>query len=112
MSFRLTFADGPRRSRIFADEVLGELPVGSGSEGLSRSRDVERCADGNGRGQFNGEISDAGTGGGGGCSVAGNCLDQREQSFLRISLRVNLQRIVFRQLGLSESSVKSRQDRM
>lgn len=73
MSFRLNFADGPRRSRIFADEVLGELGVGSGNDefdgvvgrdGLSRSMDAERCGKeragggggGNGRAIVRGDI--------------------------------------------------------
>ena len=95
MSLRLNLADGPRRSRILADDVLGEVVDDSGNDetdgildigGLRRFVGVERFDnDEGGGGQFNGEIkllldevfngefilsdgdmSDAGTGGGGG----------------------------------------------
>jgi len=108
IGLRLNFADGPRRSRILADDVLGEFVAESengGTDeildvgGLRRFVDVERFGnDAGGGGQFNGEIrllfdevlsvgvvgggfrasdgdmSDAGTGGGGGRSVAANGL--------------------------------------
>jgi hypothetical protein len=101
IGLRLNLADGPRRSRILADDVLGEVVDASGNDetdgifdigGLRRFVDVERFGkdDGGGGGQFNveiklllggvfrvgvvgggfrlsdGEMSDAGTGGGGG----------------------------------------------
>ncbi len=110
IGLRLNFADGPRRSRILADDVLGEFVAESGNDetddildvgGLRRFIDVERFGnDAGGGGQFNGEIillldevlsvgvvgggfrvsdgdmSDAGTGGGGGRSVGVNVLKQ------------------------------------
>ncbi len=97
IGLRLNFADGPRRSRILADDVLGDVVDESGNDetfdigGLRRFVDVDRFGnDGGGGGQFNvgikllldevfrvgvvgggfrvsdGEMSDAGTGGGGG----------------------------------------------
>jgi hypothetical protein len=101
IGLRLNFADGPRRSRILADDVLGEVVDDSGNDetdgeilgigGLRRFVDVERFGnEGGGGGQFNvgirllldgvlcvgvvgggfrvsdGDMSDAGTGGGGG----------------------------------------------
>ena len=100
IGLRLNFADGPRRSRILTDDVLGEFVDESGNDetdeildigGLRRFVDVERFGnDGGGGGQFNveirlfldevlsvgvvgggfrvsdGDMSDAGTGGGGG----------------------------------------------
>jgi len=102
IGLRLNFADGPRRSRILADDVLGEFVDESENDepdeildigGLRRFVDVERFGNdgGGGGGQFNveiillldevlsvgivvgggfrvsdGDMSDAGTGGGGG----------------------------------------------
>lgn len=109
IGLRLNFADGPRRSRILADDVLGEFVDVSGNDepdgildigGLRRFVDVERFGkDDSEGGQFNvgirlgldgvvcvgvggdgfklsdGDISEAGTGGGGGWSVAANDIE-------------------------------------
>lgn len=96
IGFRLNFAEGPSRSRIFAEEVLGEFGGGSGNDGtdgtfdtvgLRRFGGVERVVskgedggalsvaiscdfgcvgDGEEFRVSEGEMSEAGTGGGGG----------------------------------------------
>ena len=107
IGFRLNLADGPSRSRILADDVLGELVNGSGNDGmegtfetggLRRFGGVERVVnegeggggqlnddirlllDGDGEGfrASEGEMSDAGTGGGGGWMAAANDLEHGE----------------------------------
>ena len=66
IGLRLNLADGPRRSRIFADDVLGDVIVASGNDGtdgildiggLRRLVDTVRAGkEGGGGGQFNVEI--------------------------------------------------------
>ncbi len=122
IGLRLNFADGPRRSRILADDVLGEFVDESGNDeadgileigGLRRFVDVERFGN-DGGGQFNvemrllldevlsvgvvgggfrvsdGDMSDAGTGGGGGWSVVANDLKiAKINEFEKIEIEIN-----------------------
>ena len=123
IGFRLNFADGPRRSRILADDVLGEVDADdSGNDGmddifdmggLRRFAGIERfgndgecvgrgplndgirlfvdagvVVDGSGELRFNdGEISEAGTGGGGGCIAAAKGLENTRITYNFIGMK-------------------------